>query len=221
MRVARALGTLPQLGQALRRGELSYSKVRALTRVATPETAKRHATRTLYLFPDDDGMVVIRGRLEPEVGALLMKALEAARETLYQQARRHAAGPENVPAGTPTDVPARPWAPRVDEEIPTAGQLQADALALIAESTFHHGVNPGAYSRSLRPGPGARASERTPDPCRRQSCYARSSQTLCMSMRPAGIIWKSFTCLAKTFCSLACRTMATGASSRIAFTASS
>src|ERR1700730_13868438 len=31
VRVARALGTLPHLAQALARGELSYSKVRALT----------------------------------------------------------------------------------------------------------------------------------------------------------------------------------------------
>src|SRR4029450_3917495 len=38
VRVARALATLPQLAQALARGELSYAKVRALTRVATPDT---------------------------------------------------------------------------------------------------------------------------------------------------------------------------------------
>ena len=41
VRVARALGTLPRLAQALARGELSYAKVRALTRVATPETEAR------------------------------------------------------------------------------------------------------------------------------------------------------------------------------------
>lgn len=41
VRVARALGTLPLLAQALARGELSYAKVRALTRVATPETEAR------------------------------------------------------------------------------------------------------------------------------------------------------------------------------------
>src|SRR5881296_3486337 len=40
VRVARALGTLPLLAQALARGELSYAKVRALTRVATPETRR-------------------------------------------------------------------------------------------------------------------------------------------------------------------------------------
>ena len=41
VRVARALGELPLLTQALARGELSYSKVRELTRVATPETEER------------------------------------------------------------------------------------------------------------------------------------------------------------------------------------
>src|SRR2546425_3451947 len=41
VRVARALGTLPLLAQALARGELSYAKVRALTRVAAPETEER------------------------------------------------------------------------------------------------------------------------------------------------------------------------------------
>src|SRR5437762_13558816 len=41
VRVARALGTLPRLARALARGELSYAKVRELTRVATPETEER------------------------------------------------------------------------------------------------------------------------------------------------------------------------------------
>lgn len=38
VRVARALANLPKIDAAFRRGELSYSKVRALTRAATPET---------------------------------------------------------------------------------------------------------------------------------------------------------------------------------------
>ena len=38
VRVARALGNLPKLSDAMRRGAVSYSKVRAVTRVATPET---------------------------------------------------------------------------------------------------------------------------------------------------------------------------------------
>src|SRR5262245_2346613 len=41
VRVARALGSLPLLAQALAHGELSYAKVRALTRVATAETEER------------------------------------------------------------------------------------------------------------------------------------------------------------------------------------
>jgi Domain of unknown function (DUF222) len=41
VRVAHALETLPRLARALAHGELSYAKVRALTRVATPETEER------------------------------------------------------------------------------------------------------------------------------------------------------------------------------------
>ncbi|HKC83197.1 MAG TPA: DUF222 domain-containing protein, partial [bacterium] len=138
VRVARALGTLPRLTQALARGELSYAKVRALTRVATPETeerllavgragtadhverivrgwrrvdrpaetredARRHASRALHVYQDEDGMVTLRGRLAPEVGAVLMQALAAAREVLYQQAR----GKDDAVA-SPVDVSAEP-----------------------------------------------------------------------------------------------------------------
>jgi hypothetical protein len=164
VRVARALGTLPLLAAALARGELSYSKVRALTRVATPETearllavglagtaahverivrgwrqvdrqaearesARRHASRGLHVHHDADGMVVLRGRLEPEVGALVIQALAAARETLYQRARREPT------ADRATDAAAVP---------PTAAQQQADALGLLAETALHQGLDPGA-----------------------------------------------------------------------------
>jgi uncharacterized protein DUF222/HNH endonuclease len=50
VRVARALAPLPRLGEAMGRGELSFAKVRALTRVATPDREKqllelaRHST---------------------------------------------------------------------------------------------------------------------------------------------------------------------------------
>jgi hypothetical protein len=128
VRVARVLATLPLLSRALARGELSYAKIRELTRVATPETeerllavgragtaehverivrgwrrmdakaetqeaARQHAGRSLHVYQDEDGMVKIRGRLTPEVGALLVKALDAAREALHQKRRdpgRHA-----------------------------------------------------------------------------------------------------------------------------------
>jgi len=164
VRVAHALGTLPLLARALARGELSYAKVRALTRVATPETeerllalgragtaahverivrgwrrvdrqaearetARRHASRALHVYQDDDGMVVLRGRLAPEVGALLVQALAAAREALYQRSR------EKDSDTSPPDVSA---------ETPTMAQQQADALALLVETALHSGIDPGA-----------------------------------------------------------------------------
>src|SRR6185369_2839316 len=163
VRVARALGGLPRLAQALARGELSYAKVRALTRVATAETeeqllavgragtaehverivrgwrrvdrqaeareaARQHASRALHVYRDDDGTVVLRGRLAPEVGALLLQALTAARETLYQRTR--GAEPEADP--------------------PTMAQQQADALALLAETALHHGMDPGTAGERSR-----------------------------------------------------------------------
>ena len=44
--------------------------------------------------------------------------------------------PKNVPAGT--------CAPGVSQETPTLVQQQADALALLAETALHHGIDPGA-----------------------------------------------------------------------------
>ena len=171
VRVARALGTLPRLAQALAHGELSYAKVRALTRVATPETEERllaigragtaehverivrgwrcmdrkaeqdearrqHVNRALYVFAAEDGTVTIRGRLAPEAGALLLKALTAAREALYRRERAEnaAAQAADVSAEPSTDVPAEP---------PTMAQQQADALQLLAETALHHGIDPG------------------------------------------------------------------------------
>ena len=157
VRVARALETLPRLAEALARGELSYAKVRALTRVATPpeeerllaigragtaehverivrgwrrmdhkeevrEAALQHVGRALQVYQGEDGMVTVRGRLTAEAGALLVQALAAAREALYQKACE----------GEPQSDP------------PTMAQQQADALALLAETALHHGIDPGA-----------------------------------------------------------------------------
>jgi Domain of unknown function (DUF222)/HNH endonuclease len=165
VRVARALGSLPRLRDALARGELSYSKIRALTRVATAETeerllavgragtaehvelivrgwrrmdckaeatdsVRRHRHRALHVYPDADGMVVIRGRLEPEVGAVVMQALAAARDTLYRRRKGDVSAGTSVVDGSP--------------EAPTMEQQQADALALVAETALHRGMEPGA-----------------------------------------------------------------------------
>ena len=157
VRVARALGTLPRLAGALASGELSYAKVRALTRVATPATEERllavgragtaahverivrgwrrvdrkaeageasrqHSHRALHVYADEDGTVRVKGRLAPEVGAVLLKALDAARDALYQQHGEQAR--------------------EVDR--PTFEQQQADALALLAETALHRRLDPGA-----------------------------------------------------------------------------
>ena len=74
-------------------------------------------------------MVILRGRLEPEAGALLLQALAAARESLYQRARART-GAATDPGG-------------VSAETSTMAQQQADALALLAETALHHGLDPG------------------------------------------------------------------------------
>ena len=121
VRVARALAGLPQTSEAMARGEVSFSKVRALTRVATAESegelldlartgsaahlervvrawktlsradeAKReevlYRTRRFSVVPDGDGMYVVRGRLTPEVAAVLLRAVEAASDALFEAA---------------------------------------------------------------------------------------------------------------------------------------
>ena len=153
VRVARALGSLPQLREALARVATPETEERlvAVGRAGTAEhvelivrgwrrmdrkaeaqeTTRRHRNRALHVYPDGDGMVVIRGRLEPEVGAVVMQALTAAREALSRRRRA-----EDVPAGTSV----------VDgsAEAPTMEQQQADALALVAEAALHRGMDPGA-----------------------------------------------------------------------------
>ncbi len=148
LRVARALADLPRLSDAMRRGAVSYSKVRAVTRVATPdneqalldvalagtaahveqvvrtwrrvdraaeaaEDRRRHESRMLHTWVDDDGMVVVRGRLTPEVGAVLRRALDAA-----------------LDAGAPRPAAGAPAGDLADGMAPTIAQRRADALGL-------------------------------------------------------------------------------------------
>ncbi len=150
VRSARALQALPLTSAAMARGELSFAKVRALTRVATPaneadllEMARagtaanlervvrawrwlgaeaeagreeaRHRARAFSVVVDPDGMYVVRGRLEPEVGALLMRAIEAAGDALYRRA------PDVEPA-----------------------QRRADAVGLLAERALAAGFGADA-----------------------------------------------------------------------------
>jgi hypothetical protein len=118
VRVARRLPALPLVHAAFSSGELSYAKVRALTRVATGgneeqlldlarvctaaqlERAVRAYRRVttaearelqeeayLGVCWEPDGSLVLRGRLAPEDGALLLRALEAMRDSLWEQGR--------------------------------------------------------------------------------------------------------------------------------------
>ena len=171
LRVAAALAELPHIAAAMACGRLSYSKVRALSRVASPATEARLlavacgataaqverlvrgwrqadqaaqadgeqvrlASRMLSTQVDDNGMLLLRARLTPEVGAVLLRAVEAALE----------------------QVPA-PAAPAEGAE-PTIAQRRADALGLVAESALAGGLDPG--------NPGDRFQVTVP--CRRHSC---------------------------------------------------
>jgi Domain of unknown function (DUF222)/HNH endonuclease len=113
LRVARRLAELPLVHEAFARGELSYAKVRSLTRVATERSEEellelaRHLTasqldRAVGAYRrvtaaeanevedlayvgyswDPDGSLVVRARLAPEQGALFVRGLEAARDSL-------------------------------------------------------------------------------------------------------------------------------------------
>ena len=158
VRVARVLPDLPLLSGALERGEVSYAKVRAITRIATPasearllevayhgtaaqverlvrawrwcdraEENRKHLSRSVTSYVDDDGMVILRARLTPEQGAVVQRALEAAADRLYQESRQ-AAPPE-----------------RLEEEVSSA-QRRADALAMMAECALNADLDRGSVA---------------------------------------------------------------------------
>jgi hypothetical protein len=166
VRVAHALAALPRVSATMARGAISYAKVRAITRVATPETESalldfaqagtaaqverfvrawrrvdrsaaaaqaesRHLHRELSTWVDDDGMVVIRGRLSPEVGAVVQRALEAAADRLFKEAQ------------------VEPKATSLAEEV-TPGQRRADALGLLAEAALAGDLDRGSAGDRYR-----------------------------------------------------------------------
>jgi hypothetical protein len=184
LRTALALEDLPATSEAMRKGELSFTKVRTLTRAATPEneatllafarsgsaanlervirgwqrldhrselTAEqlRHRRRRLSAWVDEDGTVVVRGRLDPEVGAVLMRAVEAASDALYR------GGAEGGRGGGGCDCDSEEcdsngkgcWSGqgRTEEEAraeldgTTPEQRRADALGLVAERALAAG----------------------------------------------------------------------------------
>ena len=174
VRVARALAELPKLSDAMQQGAVSYSKLRAVTRVATPETEQalldvalagsaahveqlvrtwrrvdraaeqaeeqqRDESRALDTWVDDNGMVVVRGRLTPEVGAVVRRALEAALDAAAPHAAGPAAGGDGQP-GTAADGAAGDTA---EAMVPTIAQRRADALGMVAECALAGGLDKG------------------------------------------------------------------------------
>jgi len=168
VRAARALVGLPETSASMQRGELSFSMVRALTRVATPDNeselldlargcttaqlerivrgfrlgsrqseadreAARHDARSFSILPDMDGMYVVRGRLTPEVGTLLMRTVEAAGDALF---RKH--GPPIEPEGVSAETSTR-----------AATQRRADALGLVAERALAAGFGESSEAASV------------------------------------------------------------------------
>jgi 5-methylcytosine-specific restriction endonuclease McrA len=108
--------------------------VRAWRRVDRNEESvqesARHARRHLTLYREEDGSYVLRARLDPEVGALLERALDAASFELW---RRDTATP-----------PPRARAPDDDARVP---QRRADAIGLVAERALR-GTKEGANPQS-------------------------------------------------------------------------
>ena len=97
----------------------------------------RHASRTLAVVPDNDGMYVVRGRLDPEVGALLLRAVEAAGDALYRTERAIADG----------GIAARSAEAEAES---TPAQRRADALGLLAERAMAAGFGGEASGASGR-----------------------------------------------------------------------
>ncbi|HSN70376.1 MAG TPA: DUF222 domain-containing protein, partial [Steroidobacteraceae bacterium] len=82
--------------------------------------ARQQANRSVQFHYDDDGSLVLKARLPAEVGAIVLKAFEAALESQRQ---------EEVTAVTSDDH---------DRE--TVSARRADALGVLAESSLAHGA---------------------------------------------------------------------------------
>ena len=170
VRVARALQDLPLTSQALARGQVSFSKVRAITRIATPETEgdlltlarsapasyvekvvrgyrraeraqldlaqKQHEGRYLRTMTDDDGMLVIQGRLPPEVGALLLLALERAEAVSAEAGLGGETQPHPARCCGRSDAIGSTSLHSQLERRGCGAQHRADALAIVAEQAL-------------------------------------------------------------------------------------
>ncbi len=86
--------------------------------------------RWLRMHHDEMGMLVIEGRLPPEVGAVVEKAIETAMADLREEERQRAGGEESQ--SNAASAPGQ----RTSEPRVTSCQRRADALVRIAERSF-------------------------------------------------------------------------------------
>jgi hypothetical protein len=164
IRVAHALEGLPKIAASMARGELSYSKVRALTRIACGTTedsllmialhgTAHHVERLVrhYRQVEHAEELAREARQEEKCrlscwydtdGSLIVQGrIPALRGAMFEKALE--AAMEAVPATEPISPSAFPlhWddpeAPKV--ALRPYGARRADALALIAESFLQHG----------------------------------------------------------------------------------
>lgn len=156
VRVARALESLPRISAAMERGELSYSKVRALTRVACEKTEEYLLMIALHGTAYHVETLVRHFRRAKEAeelsrdaqqqanrcltyhydddGSLVLKArLPAEAGAALLKALQHAE--QQSPEAIADDVSAETLTVK---STPTA--RRADALAVIAESFLAHGA---------------------------------------------------------------------------------
>ena len=165
LRVAEALQELPATRAAFSRGELTFTKVRALTRVATASSEERlleladaltasQLERALRVFRrittdearathefeyvdyhfEEDGSLYLRARLAAEDGTVLVKALDAARERVFERRRQERAAAERNAEERDdscfeTEAPERP--------------VRVEALAEVAQAALAATDEPG------------------------------------------------------------------------------
>ena len=116
-----------------------------LDRLELEKANERHSKRALNYHFDDDGFLVVYGRLCPEDGAVLVTALEAAEQALRDE--EHATQREAVAdAKAATDEKAdgedsdeaEAITPQPEEEV-SAEQWRADALVAVARGALAKG----------------------------------------------------------------------------------
>ncbi|CAN5663337.1 hypothetical protein BH23GEM11_BH23GEM11_03020 [soil metagenome] len=105
---------------------------------AVEREEERQRARSFSIVPDLDGMYVVRGRLTPEQGAMLMRAIEAAGDVLFREETH--GQPYEARVALPEG--ARPGAGVGPGTQAASARRRADAVALLAECALGAGFGP-------------------------------------------------------------------------------